>query len=154
MGWSVGYDENWKRDIGYGVPAVCDHPGCNERIDRGLTYACGGEPYGGDEGCGLFFCDAHLLIEHGTRESRFVCERCCEGEEPFAPKPDIPEWVLHKLTHPSWSKARDGLVAPACGAELAARALDWIRWVQVSERVVDDDREAVRALDAWLRGEL
>ena len=37
MGWSIGYDDNWKRDIGYGVPAVCDHPGCNEKIDRYLN---------------------------------------------------------------------------------------------------------------------
>lgn len=28
MGWSVGYDDNWKRDIGYGVPALCDYPDC------------------------------------------------------------------------------------------------------------------------------
>ena len=35
MGWSLGYDGRWKRDIGYGVPAVCDFPGCNEEIDRG-----------------------------------------------------------------------------------------------------------------------
>jgi hypothetical protein len=44
MGWSIGYDENWKRDIGYGVPAVCDHPKCNKIINRGLSYVCGGEP--------------------------------------------------------------------------------------------------------------
>ena len=28
MGWSIGYDEKWQRDIGYGVPAICDYPGC------------------------------------------------------------------------------------------------------------------------------
>ena len=50
MGWSIGYDSNWDRDIGYGVPAYCDHPDCNEEIDRGLSYVCGGEPYGGDRG--------------------------------------------------------------------------------------------------------
>ena len=26
MSWAVGYDENWKRDVGYGVPSYCDHP--------------------------------------------------------------------------------------------------------------------------------
>ena len=30
MGWSIGYDTNWKRDIGYGVPAKCDHPRCDD----------------------------------------------------------------------------------------------------------------------------
>lgn len=38
MGWSVGFDENWQRDIGYGVPAYCDHPQCKAEIDRGLDY--------------------------------------------------------------------------------------------------------------------
>lgn len=50
MGWSIGYDNNWKRDIGYGVPATCDHPDCNEEIDRGLAYVCGNEPRGGEDG--------------------------------------------------------------------------------------------------------
>lgn len=53
MSWAIGYDENWKRDVGYGVPAICDHPGCNEKIDRGLAFVCGGEPMGGEKGCGL-----------------------------------------------------------------------------------------------------
>ena len=30
MGWSIGYDNNWNRDIGYGVPAFCDHPKCDK----------------------------------------------------------------------------------------------------------------------------
>lgn len=54
MGWSIGYDSKWKRDIGYGVPAWCDHPGCIEEIYRGLSHVCGGEPYGGERGCGLY----------------------------------------------------------------------------------------------------
>jgi len=52
MGWSIGFDSRWNRDIGYGVPAYCDHPKCNEEIDRGLAYVCCGEqPYGGEHGC-------------------------------------------------------------------------------------------------------
>ena len=34
MGWSIGYDNTWNRDIGYGVPATCDHLGCAAEIDR------------------------------------------------------------------------------------------------------------------------
>ena len=98
MGWSIGYDENWKRDVGYGVPCVCDHPGCNRRIDRGLAYVCGGEPYGGDDGCGLFFCEKH--------GGGMQCERCLAGGEPFEPKPDVRRWVRHKLTHESWAQWR------------------------------------------------
>ena len=98
MGWAVGYDEHWKRDIGYGVPSICDYPNCNEEIDRGLGYVCGGDPYGGDDGCGLFFCDKH----GGMR----LCERCQNGQEPFTPKPDTKEWIHHKLTDPSWEQWR------------------------------------------------
>lgn len=81
MGWSLGYDSNWKRDIGYGVQAQCDHPECDKEIDRGLGYVCGnGEPYGGDDGCGLYFCD-----EHG---GGMLCERCLSNQPPFEPKKD------------------------------------------------------------------
>lgn len=106
MGWAVGYDHNWRRDIGYGVPAVCDHPGCNEEINRGLAYVCGGEPYGGEDGCGLHFCGKHLRLGVEGKE-RQVCERCAKGQEPFAPKPDTAEWMRWKLTDPSWQQWRD-----------------------------------------------
>lgn len=98
MGWSVGYDDKWQRDIGYGVPAVCDHPACNEEIDRGLGHVCGGEPYGGEDGCGLYFCGEHL---YPTK-----CNRCHEHKEPYEPKPDTQEWRDWKRTDESWSKWR------------------------------------------------
>jgi hypothetical protein len=101
MGWSIGYDINWERDIGYGVPAYCDYPGCGREIDRGLSYVCGGKPYGGDEGCGLFFCGGHV-----TAIAR-LCERCEKGSGPFVPTPDHSRWLHHKLTDPSWSAWRD-----------------------------------------------
>lgn len=100
MSWSIGYDARWKRDIGYGVPAFCDHPGCTEEIDRGLAYVCGGEPYGGEAGCGLYFCGAHLLCHPQ------LCERCAAGKEPFTPTPERREWIQHKLTDESWQQWR------------------------------------------------
>jgi hypothetical protein len=100
MGWSIGYDANWKRDIGYGVPASCDHPECNAEIDRGLGYVCGGEPYGGEHGCGLFFCNPHLTLTQ-------LCDRCLAGQAPFDAKPDHPRWTRHKLTDASWQQWRD-----------------------------------------------
>lgn len=100
MSWSIGYDSNWNRDIGYGVPAYCDHPDCSKVIDRGLGYVCGGQPYGGDFGCGLYFCDDH----HSYFLS--LCERCTQGLEPFSPKPDHPDWIRHKMTDPSWADWR------------------------------------------------
>jgi hypothetical protein len=106
MSWSIGFDSNWDRDIGYGVPAHCDHPDCNEEIDRGLSYVCGGGPYGenpsGDpDGCGLFFCGKHL-------KAGGYCDRCPqEGDNYFPAKPDHPEWIKFKLTDPSWQEWRD-----------------------------------------------
>lgn len=101
MGWSLGFDETWRRDIGYGVPAICDHPGCNEQIDRGLAYVCGfQEPYGGEDGCGLYFCHAH---GGGSR-----CAHCEANDgETFDPKPDVNAWIEHKLTDPTWGKWRE-----------------------------------------------
>lgn len=101
MSWSIGYDDNWKRDIGYGVPAYCDHPGCGEEIDRGLGCVCGGEPYGGEKGCGLYFCGKHL------RAFPQLCERCnAENPEPFKAMREHPDWIRHKLEDPSWEEWR------------------------------------------------
>lgn len=104
MGWSIGFDPNWQRDIGYGVPATCDHPGCEAVIDRGLAYVCGGEPFGGDAGCGLYFCDHHTHFAKGKPPQ--LCCRCCNGQEPFTPTPDRPEWTHHKMTDESWAAWR------------------------------------------------
>lgn len=100
MSWSIGYDSNWKRDIGYGVPAYCDAPKCVAKIDRGLGYVCGGEPYGGDSGCGLYFCGKHLTWNN-------KCLRCTRYKSPYKEiSPDHPEWIQHKLLHPSWAQWR------------------------------------------------
>lgn len=105
MGWSIGYDSNWKRDIGYGVPAICDHPGCNEEIDRGLAYVCGGDVMGGEHGCGLFFCGQHRLYHEKRGE---VCAACYDRRlRPFKPKPDVKQWIEWKLTDESWQQWRD-----------------------------------------------
>lgn len=94
MGWEIGYDTNWSRDIGYGVPAYCDEPGCDELIDRGLAYVCcNQEPYGGEDGCGLYFCGKHL-------------NSSCTHES-YQAKQDAPRWIWHKLTDSSWREWRD-----------------------------------------------
>jgi len=105
MSWAVGYDGEWERDIGYGVPAYCDHPGCMKEIDRGLAYVCGEEPYGGADGCGLYFCSEHLYFS--DKHEHQVCFQCMNGEEPFDPTPEHPLWVKHKLTDPSWLPWRE-----------------------------------------------
>lgn len=100
MSGAIGYDEQWKRDIGYGVPAYCDEPGCSEKIDRGLSYVCGNEPYGGEHGCGLFFCWNHLYGHHA------ICGRCLVDMPSYEAKPDHPDWLHHKATDPSWEEWR------------------------------------------------
>jgi hypothetical protein len=104
MGWSIGWDGRWRRDVGYGVPAYCDHPKCHEKIDRGLSYVCaGGVPKGGD-GCGLYFCARHL--SYWRKRLGSCCARCARGKDPFTPKPDHPEWIAWKLTDESWANWR------------------------------------------------
>lgn len=105
MGWSIGYDEHWKRDIGYGVPAYCDHPDCKKEIDRGLSYVCGGEPEGGEYGCGLFICSGHT---HANDNCYQLCRHCADRRrKKLAPSPDHPLWINHKLTDESWQQWRD-----------------------------------------------
>lgn len=122
MGWAIGYDEHWQRDIGYGVPAICDHPDCSEEIDRGLSYVCANqEPREGrgdkGGGCGLYFCAQHLRA-YGSK-----CERCAKYRKPFKPKPDTLKWLYFKMVDPSWEEWRkeNGLTTEAVGIEGAAQ---------------------------------
>lgn len=103
MGWSIGFDDNWNRDIGYGVPAFCDAPGCSKKIHRGISHVCGAAPYGGSKGCGLYFCNDHLYFHlFKDMEIADVCYRCHHHKSSYKPKPDHPEWIKFKLTDPSW----------------------------------------------------
>ena len=117
MGWSIGYDDRWKRDIGYGVPAQCDHPDCTREINRGLAHVCGSQPYGGDHGCGLYFCDHHLTIHEVDGEFVQLCERCAKGEKPYEPSVDLPIWTHHKATDESWASWRAEQSTPSSGGD-------------------------------------
>lgn len=59
---------------GYSVLDVCHEDGCSTEIDRGLAYACGGEPGEGVEYCGGYFCGEHLT--GGVLDTGFVCGPC------------------------------------------------------------------------------
>lgn len=104
MGWAVGFDKRWSRDIGYGVIAHCDHPGCRRVIDRGLAFVCGGEPFGGSNGCGLYFCSKHLFYK--SKKNAQACEQCLNSRKPFGPKPDHKKWMHFKMTNWSWADWR------------------------------------------------
>lgn len=108
-----------KRWGGYGVPAICEHPKCHKEIDRGVSFACGGEPFS-EHGCDRYFCGKHRHYklwdwknERWCRhrndcecETAEVCERCAKGKSPFPYKPEHPEWIAHLLTDESWEEWR------------------------------------------------
>lgn len=95
MGWAFGKNAEG-RDVGYGVEAICDEPGCEEKIDRGISYVCGGMHDGGDHGCGKYFCGKHLFyvvrpekVKDADKTGQFCndcadrarCAECWEDEE-------------------------------------------------------------------------
>lgn len=108
-----------KRWGGYGVPTICEYPDCKKEIDRGMSYACGGEPFS-EVGCDRYFCSEHLVWftynESTGKKCRHqkdcdcvsvdVCLRCAKGEDPFPYKPEHPDWVKHLLTDESWAEWR------------------------------------------------
>jgi hypothetical protein len=114
MGWAVGWDSEKRRWIGYGVPAVCEHPDCDEEIDRGLAYRCGDLS---DDGCNMFFCENHLAYAYDAEQNELsdwaLCERCIwnlehedDWVQTFPLKPDTREWAEHVLTDSSWEQWR------------------------------------------------
>lgn len=84
------------------MPAYCDSPKCCEAINRGLGHVCGGDVYGGEKGCGLFFCSAHLRYER----DKFLCARCSKYRKPYKKKIDHPTWVKWKLLDSSLGQWR------------------------------------------------
>lgn len=122
MGYSVyedrraASDSGVKRWAGYGVPALCDYPGCSESINRGLGSRCDSwhewkylrdgveveyTEYWDDEveivhseGCNMFFCAEHSdHPEHDKANS--------------VPKADSDEWLSFMFTDESWSRWRE-----------------------------------------------
>jgi hypothetical protein len=103
---------------GYGVPTICEYPGCNKKIDRGISFACGGEPFS-EKGCDRYFCEEHrhwvYFDKNGEKcqheedcdcEGVQLCERCRDGKEPFPYKPKTKEWIRHVLKDKSWEEWR------------------------------------------------
>lgn len=75
MGWADCGKDSRGRRIGYAISARCDEPGCHARIDRGLSYACGGEHGETSFSCGGYFCGKHLFAS-ARKPLRFLCQRC------------------------------------------------------------------------------
>lgn len=92
MGWANCGEDSKGRLIGYAHDAICDHPGCEKEIHRGLAYACGGM-HGdcGGQACENYFCTDHLYsVDHeamGYDELSVgqLCESClAEAKEHIA----------------------------------------------------------------------
>ena len=81
MGWGYGINAEG-REVGYSIEAECDYPDCHAKIDRGLSYVCGGMHDGGEWGCGKYFCSKHhgnLATEDEDdirSNSEWLCDDC------------------------------------------------------------------------------
>lgn len=102
---------------GYGVPAYCEQPECKKVIDRGISYACGGEPFS-EMGCDRYFCEKHTHYTYWKRdgseekcdheedcecEGAPVCKRCADGKASFPYKKEHPTWMRWVLKDKSWA---------------------------------------------------
>jgi hypothetical protein len=123
MGYAV-YEIGHGRWGGYGVPAYCEEPDCNEEIDRGMAFACGGEPFANEVGCDQYFCEKHreltgfkmngemypdYLCDHEEDCDcvfKEVCKPCATGKSAYPYKPEHPTWIKHLLTDESWEEWR------------------------------------------------
>ena len=97
MGWANCGEDDLGRQIGYAHEATCDAQGCETKIDRGLSYVCGGMHGGDGFGCGRYFCQEHRTVgevegAHSTRRrgaitlchpcyERLVADGVCDVEE-------------------------------------------------------------------------
>lgn len=81
MGWSDCGKDSKGRPIGYGHEGTCDHEGCAARVDRGLSYACGGMHGFNGRDCDGYFCPEHLVFEAVDDDERciLVCVGCAEA---------------------------------------------------------------------------
>lgn len=75
MGWADCGTDSFGRPIGYAFQATCDYPGCGNKIDRGLSYACGNMHGNTNWGCEGYFCSEHMLFVDKEHDSQ-LCEFC------------------------------------------------------------------------------
>lgn len=78
MGWADCGTDGDGRPIGYAFEATCDHPGCDEKIHRGLAYACGNMHGETEYGCHKYFCEEHLYIVPQEFDSQ-LCPECFDA---------------------------------------------------------------------------
>ena len=159
MGWSIGFDSNWNRDIGYGVPAVCDHPKCNAEIHRGLAYVCGGQPYGGEKGCGLFFCYEHLMIGRSEEAEAYIRKRFPRQVTPLREATEAEEALVSEFAklkaqkkeiETAHEEAANALKVSIGDAEGFLSRLGKVTWKKDKDSVGPDWQAIARALSVYL----
>lgn len=62
MGYANCGEDSQGRPIGYAHEAICDYPGCSAKIDRGMSYACGGDHGEDNFSCEKYFCHDHMQV--------------------------------------------------------------------------------------------
>jgi len=102
MGWSYCGERDDGEPIGYSVDATCEHPNCNEKIDRGVSYACGGMHGNGTYSCDKYFCEEHRCWHDYAKDeedSPMLCKECFDTlnkmlieDGSFDDKEDDGEW--------------------------------------------------------------
>ncbi len=103
MGWARCGHDSRGRPIGYAHSARCDHPGCKAKIDRGLSYACGGM-HGTSDGCEDYFCGDHMTHAYDpcAGESKQFCLGCA-GELDRQKMSDLLQALVEAVTDPNAS---------------------------------------------------
>jgi hypothetical protein len=111
MGWSSGVNFEG-RTIGYGHDGVCEHEGCEEEIDLGLSYVCGDlAGVYGEAGCGHYFCPEHMYFtSEGQRCiacAKLVsdCDACGKHSELLVVDPTNENYRLCPACEMEWEGA-------------------------------------------------
>jgi len=133
MGWGDCGDDSKGRPIGYCYEAECDHDGCNKKIDRGLSYACGGTHGEADCYCEKYFCSTHKRLawsEDGENVlfKQDLCLKCADELEKYHKEEQEPETLKSVLEYMASLTIEDLKNLEDCGS-----LETWDRWYWVDE---------------------
>lgn len=79
MGWALCGRNDHGQEMGYGVEATCDEPGCDAVIDRGLAHVCG-TMHEDPDTCHRYYCGEHLILAD-VGPGGGLCARCYAEQE-------------------------------------------------------------------------
>lgn len=79
MGWGDCGTDSGGRPIGYIFDAICDEPGCEIEITRGLAFSCGNMHGENGYDCEKYFCGNHLFSVELKEKDRYTEKHICTG---------------------------------------------------------------------------